>query len=167
MTILCIDLCCQSSTDPPKLWVCPCPAWLWAAWSWELEQSGKVGRMPCHRALCGCCLLALHFPSTKPQIWSWASPTETWHCSHQPAHSACPRAVVILSKAELWEKLSGLQPGRDALGTTRLGRTGLLLLCFAVDHQWAGGHGNSWAGGKMFFPGNHVIHVEYFFLARC
>lgn len=33
-------------------------------WSLEPEQSGKVGRSPCNRAVRHCCLLTLHFPST-------------------------------------------------------------------------------------------------------
>lgn len=140
------------------------------ACSWELEQNGKVGRRPRHRAAAfwlytfsSTSKASLHFCLNRAPDLKLGNPHRNLALSHQPGHLACPGAVVVLSRAELWENLSGLQPGSGALGIIWPGRTGLLLLCFAVDYQWAGGHGNSWAGGRMFFPGNLIIHAEYLF----
>lgn len=163
----------QSSAFARALPVCE------QVWSSEPEGSGKVGKSPCNRAVRRCCLFTLLFPSTSKA--SLRPPLKNTlnlklcepqrNTVLQPATQVClarPGAVVVSAPWPPRGWAAGRaapQPGRGALGSAGLGKDVLVAsLCFDLDQQWAGGHGNSWAGDKMFLPGALlVIHLEYFF----
>lgn len=144
----CLSLHCKFSNDPTKLWVFPCPACLWAVWSWEPEQSEKVGRSPCNGAVCRCCLFALHFPSTsKASLRPSLNNTPNLKlCKPQRnmvlqppihAHSAHSAAVCCLGSLSTPGLICGksykavLQPGRGALRSAGQGKDLLVAsLCF-------------------------------------
>lgn len=101
-----------------------------------------MGKRPCHRAAAfwlytfsSTSKASLYFSLNRAPDLKLGKPHRNLALQPPAWALGSPGPVIVLSRAELWEKLNGLQPESGALGSIRPGRMGLLLLCFAVDHQ--------------------------------